>query len=269
MARTTKNGIRNGSLLDQAEPVPVAVEAPPQMAMQQIDVPNNPAELLTLAVKQNLDVEKLGRLMELQERWNQQQAKAAFFAALAHFQSIVPRIPRRKQVKFEGRSGGTTDYFYAPLGDIDEVIRPAMLECGLSKRWEIEDLEDRISVTCIISHSLGHSEKTPMSAMADNSGSKNVVQARGSTVAYLQRYTLIGALGIATADQDIDARLGSLGAGERITKDQFLTIQSLIDETNANRDVFCQFFNIDNIDDLPASQYSRAVKKLEEKRDRR
>jgi hypothetical protein len=37
--------------------------------------------------------------------------------------------------------------------------------------------------------------------------SKNPIQARGSAIDYMKRYTLIGALGITTADTDIDGRL--------------------------------------------------------------
>ena len=47
-----------------------------------------------------------------------------------------------------------------------------------------------------------------MSAPADSSGSKNPVQQIGSTMTYLQRYTLIGALGLTTADKDDDGRQG-------------------------------------------------------------
>jgi hypothetical protein len=46
-----------------------------------------------------------------------------------------------------------------------------------------------------------------MSAAADTTGSKNPIQARGSAIEYLKRYTLIGSLGLSTADSDIDGRL--------------------------------------------------------------
>lgn len=59
---------------------------------------------------------------------------------------------------------------------------------------------------CIISHVDGHDESTTMSAEADTSGNKNAIQSRGSSVTYLQRYTLIGALGISTADEDVDGQ---------------------------------------------------------------
>ena len=70
-----------------------------------------------------------------------------------------------------------------------------------------QDHTNGITVTCIVSHLDGHSESTTMSASADKTGGKNEVQAIGSTVTYLQRYTLIGSLGITTADDDMDARI--------------------------------------------------------------
>ncbi len=49
-----------------------------------------------------------------------------------------------------------------------------------------------------------------MSAGKDASGSKNDIQQKGSTQTYLQRYTLIGALGLSTADEDVDGNDGRI-----------------------------------------------------------
>ena len=43
-----------------------------------------------------------------------------------------------------------------------------------------------------------------MTADKDTSGNKNSIQSIGSTRTYLQRYTLIGALGLSTAEDDTD-----------------------------------------------------------------
>lgn len=170
-------------------------------------VATTPAHLLELAVSKDLDIEKLTKLVELQNQWNAEQNRKAFFQALANFQSICPDIRKTKQVSFETRNGGPTEYFFAPLGDIDRQIRDPLEKCGLTKRWETHDDKDIIKVTCIITHVDGHSERTSMTATPDNSGGKNAIQARGSAITYMKRYTLIDALGISTADMDIDGRL--------------------------------------------------------------
>ena len=49
-------------------------------------------------------------------------------------------------------------------------------------------------MTCVVSHRLGHSEENTLTAGRDESGNKNNIQAVGSTITYLQRYTLKAAL---------------------------------------------------------------------------
>jgi hypothetical protein len=163
----------------------------------------NPGQLLTLAVNQNLDIEKLERLMDLQNRWETEQNRKSFFEALAKFQSEVPEIRKNKKVKFETQKG-TTDYNYAPLADVIRQIKDTCKDCGLSYRWEISDTKEEIKVTCLVTHVNGHTEKTTMTASPDDSGSKNKIQSRGSAIEYLKRYTLIGALGLSTTDSDVD-----------------------------------------------------------------
>jgi len=140
--------------------------------------------------------------MDLQERWQANQARKLFFEAFTNFQAQCPDLRKTKEVAFN-----QTKYSYAPLSDITRQISKVLKANELSYRWEIEDNQTEIKVTCLVSHIEGHTEKTTMTANPDTSGAKNAIQARGSAIEYLKRYTLIGALGISTADSDIDGRL--------------------------------------------------------------
>jgi len=153
-----------------------------------------PETLLDYAVKNGADPDQLSKLMDLKERHDKNLAKEAFLQALGKFQAQCPVIEKSKQGH---------NYKYATLGAITTQIQPLLTECGLTYRFE-QDHTNGIEVSCVITHVLGHSERTTMSAEADKSGSKNAVQAVGSTVMYLQRYTLVGSLGITTADTDTD-----------------------------------------------------------------
>lgn len=159
----------------------------------------NPSELLTLAVDKDLDIEKLGKLMQLQKEWAADQSRKAFFLSLAKFQSEVPEIRKSKSVAFN-----EVKYNYAPLSDVVRQIKDTCRECGLSYRWEIQDDKEIIKVTCLVTHVDGHTEQTTMTASPDDSGKKNKIQQRGSSIEYLKRYTLIGALGLSTTDSDVD-----------------------------------------------------------------
>lgn len=162
---------------------------------------STPNALIKLAIDKNVDIDKLEKLMQMQERWQANEAHKQFLEAMSKFQNECPPLMKSKKVAF-----GNTKYNYAPLGEIFATIKDKLRQCGLSYRWEMNDENGSILCTCIISHTSGHSEKTTMSANKDSSGGKNEIQQRGSTITYLQRYTLIGALGISTADEDNDGQ---------------------------------------------------------------
>lgn len=169
--------------------------------------PATPDQLLALAVDKDLDIDKLAKLMELQDRYNKEQARKAFFRALAAFQSECPEIRKTKGGADLGHQGKPS-YFYAPLGDIDRQIKGPLKKFGLTKKWEFGVTEkNEILCTFIATHIDGHSESTTLTGPPDDSGKKNPLQANNSAVSYLMRYTLIAGLGITTADQDIDGRM--------------------------------------------------------------
>ncbi len=152
--------------------------------------------IITLASTDgNIDADKLMKLLEVNERYEANEAKKAYVKAMAEFLSESPKIIKQK-------NGHNCKY--ASLADIVFVIAPLLSKHGLSHSWVTDTADKEIKVTCKITHVLGHSETTCLSAGPDTSGSKNAIQAIGSTITYLQRYTLKAALGLAEADQDDD-----------------------------------------------------------------
>lgn len=214
---------------------------------------STPSDLLKLAIESGADLEKMERLMDLQERYNNEQARRSFLEAFSKFQSVVPSIKKRKKGH---------NYMYAPLSDIAEQIKTPLYECGLSYRFEqAQSSSGAIQITCLVSHVDGYTERNAMTSLADNTGSKNGIQSIGSTVSYLQRYTLIGALGLTTADEDIDGRLID---GDFISDEQLAELESYV-STMANRDKFLGHFKIVELRDLPASKYVSAMALLKKK----
>lgn len=175
----------------------------------ELTVQNNPPQLLAMAIQKGVDMAQLEKLMDLQERWEAKQAKKAFLDAISKFQTIVPVLSKGKTAKVQTKTGGSFSYKYADLGSIAEAIKKPLNECGLSYRWEFQEANQIMKVTCFISHRDGHTESTSMEAGKDESGAKNAIQQKGSTQTYLQRYTLIGALGLSTADGDNDGKNGT------------------------------------------------------------
>lgn len=216
----------------------------------------NPMTLLEMAIDKGADIDQLEKLMALQERYDAKQAKSSFLHAMTEFQSIVPRITKNK----DGHNCK-----YAPLSDIVEQIKSSLSGCGLSYRFEQEHAEE-IKVTCVVSHIDGHSEKTTMQARPDDSGKKNQVQSIGSTVTYLQRYTMIGALGITTADSDMDGRLPS-PVVNLINSEQALELDVLLDDSEAEfkgfKAGFLNYWSINDVSEVHENNFDRAKTEIQ------
>jgi len=162
-----------------------------------------PMSLVQMAVEQNADLDKLERLMVMQEKWEANEARKAYNKAIAKFRSECPTIEKNKEVDYTGQKG-RTHYKHADLAGALSQIQPLMSECGLSHSWKSTQSEGLMTITCTITHVMGHSESTTMSGPYDPSGGKNSIQAIGSATTYLQRYSLFSILGLAAAENDDD-----------------------------------------------------------------
>ena len=159
------------------------------------------------AMDPQFDVAKLQALLAVKKEWEDDEARKAFVVALNAFKADPPQVLKEAAVAFETKQGGKTGYKHAALDKASEIIGSALAKHGISHRWNVEQAE-KVKVTCILTHTLGHSESVTMEASLDTSGSKNNIQALGSTVSYLQRYTLFAASGIAPKNVDDDGRGG-------------------------------------------------------------
>lgn len=180
------------------------------------------------AMDPTFDVAKLEQLLAVKERWEANEARKAFVVALGNFKANPPEILKNKKVAFDGQKG-RTEYDHATLDQVSLKIGTALSGHGLSHRWKVEQLDGgAIKVTCVLTHALGHSEEVSMQAGADQSGSKNNIQAIGSTVTYLQRYTLLAATGTAVKGQDNDGA-GTASMDEGAAADHLAAIDAASD----------------------------------------
>lgn len=169
-----------------------AIATAPQMA--------GPMAAAIQALQAGMTIEQMQGLMGLQKDWEANEARKAYVADMAAFKLHPPVILKTKEVSFSG-----THYMHATLGGVTEAIVAALAEHGFSHSWNTEQKTDgQIYITCRLTHRLGHSEVTGLTAGADQSGKKNSIQAMASTVTYLQRYTLLAACGLATMDMGDD-----------------------------------------------------------------
>lgn len=224
-----------------------------------------PMGMIERAVSSGAGLEVIEKLMGLHERWEASMARKAFDQAMADAKAEIPVILKNRTVDFTSTKG-RTNYQYEDLGEIARTVDPILSKHGLSYRFRTTSATNEpVTVTCIVSHRLGHSEENTLHAGRDDSGNKNAIQGIGSTITFLQRYTLKAALGLA-ASKDDDG--GKSDAGEVINADQLAELQRIADEVGADIPKFCKYLKIDSLADITAKGFANAKAALEAKRGR-
>lgn len=223
--------------------------------------PITPMEMIDRAIQSGASIEALERLMALQERWEAGQGRKAYDAAISAAKAEIPPILKNREVDFTSQKG-RTNYRHEDMAQIAATIDPILSQHGLSYRFRTMQTEGAVSVTCIVSHRDGYSEETTLSGAPDQSGNKNSIQAVGSTVTYLQRYTLKSALGLA-ASQDDDAK--GAASTKMINADQFMALQGLVEESGADVPKLLQFLRAETLEELTLHQFDTAMAALRKK----
>jgi hypothetical protein len=151
--------------------------------------------------RQDFDIEKIQRLLDVKDRWEAKEAKRAFDAAFSAFKAEAVTILKGRKVT-DGPLKGKS---YAELHDVVNAVTPALSKHGLSSSWKLTmDEKDWMQVTCYLRHVNGHEESVSMGGPPDAGGAKNAIQARASTKTYLERYTLKAITGLSEQMDDDD-----------------------------------------------------------------
>lgn len=178
--------------------------------------PNRILSLVEYAVRDKRSMDEITRLTDLYMKLMEMQSQRQFIKAKSEFQKLCPPIYKRGKavMEFESKNGDKKrkENAFPELSEICKVINPICNEVGLTYDWEPIQDEKGIEVTCVISHVGGYSKRVRLKALPDNTGGKNAIQAVGSTMSYLERYTVLAAFGIAAQGMDDDAN-GTAGAG--------------------------------------------------------
>lgn len=182
-----------------------------------------------LAANPDVDVVKLEKIIELQERILRHNAKSAFDAAFSRMQADLPQISERGKIIVNRTIRST----YAQLEDIHTACKPVMQAHGFAIRHRTEWPADKpgvIRIVGILSHEDGHSEESAFEAPMDRSEYRTDIQSMGSTVTYGRRYTTIDLLNISTKGADNDGATAGRPAPPDGYDDWSLDLSATADE---------------------------------------
>lgn len=216
----------------------------------------------------SVDLQKMSQLLDMQERIFDRQARAAFAKSFAKMQPELPVITERGRIEVKDKRDDNRviqSTKYALWEDINEAIAPVLAKNGFGLNFRVGTADDgKILVTGILRHKEGHQEETTLSLPHDSTGSKNAVQAVGSSVSYGKRYTAGLLLNFTSRGEDDDGRRA--GESSTISEAQYVQLGDLMREVKQDVERFCRHFGIESVGDLPAARFAEAVAALNAKK---
>ena len=239
------------------------IEAP----VSQLPVQSETAAVLGMiervARDPSVNMDKMLQLMSWRKEMITDQRRAEFDEAMSGAKAEIPVISKNREVDFTSQKG-RTHYKYEDLAEIARVVSPILAKHGLSYRYRVtSNVNEPVTVTCIVSHRAGHFEEVTLIGGRDDTGGKNAIQQVASTLTYLQRMTLKAALGLAASEDD-DGKASE--ASDTITLEQVEELVALADEVGADKEAFCRYFKVDGFAHITTKDFPRAVAALNKKR---
>jgi hypothetical protein len=221
------------------------------------------------------NIEMLREATALAKELDAIAARKAFDNAMADAKAEIPTIKRNRLVDAGEKNGKAgPKYRFEDLAEIAQTVDPILSRHGLSYRYRVASpINQPVTVTCVVSHRAGHFEETTLTAGRDDGPGRNAIQQVGSTITYLQRYTLKAALGLAVS-HDEDGRTIEQAELEdyappagSITQQQVDFIREALEAKGAATTAFLQWAagkgmfagRKQRLEELPAQHYAASV----------
>lgn len=211
----------------------------------------------------SVDMDKMERLLQMQERVLARNAEQDFNRAMTEAQSSMRAVAADS-------NNPQTKSRYASYAALDRAVRPIYTAHGFALSFDTADgaPDQYVRVVCHVSHRNGYSRTYHVDMPADGKGAKGgdvmtKTHAVGAGMSYGQRYLLKLIFNIAVGeDTDGNAPVSK----EPITDEQATKITDLVAETKSNISIFLKWIGAESISDIPAHKFAAAVAGLEAKK---
>lgn len=229
-----------------------------QLVPQQTAEIMTPMAMIDRALTSGASPETLGKLMDLQERWEASQAKKNFEEAMQKAQAEMRPV-------LLNASNDQTRSRYATYEALDSAIRPIYTRHGFTLSFNMADcpLEGHVRIVCEVACG-GHSTFPHIDMPADGKGAKGgdvmtKTHATGAAITYGRRYLLGMIFNITTTkDDDGNSASGNPDLALPITADQFIELRDLLEQSGSNETAMLGYVKAEKIEDMNLAQYAKA-----------
>jgi len=216
-------------------------------------VAREPAAMIQMALSQGQDLDKLEKLLELQIRYEENEAKKAYHKAMANFKANLPVVLKdKKNEQYKS--------MYVSESALLNTINPELSKHGLSANFSFPESSEAkvLRVGCTITHEQGYGETVILPGPIDTSGAKNPLQQVKSTVTYLRKATFEAITGVASSDSNGDDDGNSAGGGF-VDEKQLKQISDMINSKNVDVVQFLGYMGVEATDEIPAKDFTKAM----------
>lgn len=213
----------------------------------------------------SIDIDKMERLLAMQERIVSRDAEVAFNTAMTAAQAQMTRVSA-------DAVNPQTHSNYASYAQLDRALRPLYTRHGFSLSFGESDAPrpDMVRVTCTVSHIQGHSRVYHADMPADGKGAKGgdvmtKTHAVGAAKQYGMRYLIKGIFNVAVGENDKDGNHEDQDV-PLVTESQVADLNALITEVDANKANLLKYLKVNSLGEIYAKNYSYVVSLVEKKR---
>lgn len=218
------------------------------------------------AVNPEVDIDKMERLMNMQERMMDRNAETEFNIAMSNAQNEVGFINADLE-------NGQTHSKYASYAQMDRALRPVYTKNGfaLSFNSKPSEKENILTVLCYVTHKAGHSREYVIDMPSDGKGAKGgdvmtKTHATGAASSYGMRYLLKMIFNVAIGEEDTDGN-ATVEPVNYISDIQVNKLDSKIREHDVNMKAFLNWMNkelkIKSIETIPENFYKYVDEKID------
>lgn len=213
-----------------------------------------PAEMIMAAVSGQADLEKVEKLLELQERWEANEARKQFAKSFAIAQAnILPVV----KTKFNNQTKSN----YADLADIIETAQPIYTKEGFSVTFNEGDCpkEGHARVLADVLHCKGHKEQYRLDIPLDGAGIKGnanmtAIHGKASSVSYGKKYLMCMIWNIPTQDND-----GQSTSAKNLGDKELHSIRDLLISKELTEAGLAKYMGVEKLENIKADDYMKAL----------
>lgn len=215
-----------------------------------------------------VDVTKMRELVAMHRELLSEQRKTEFHIGLAEMANDMPAINRRGKIIIKDKQTGQViqETRFARWEDLHRAVTPTLVKHGFALTHRTEMVESgKLRVISTLARN-GHERETMFDLPYDTTGSKNNVQAIGSSSSYGKRYNTIMLLNIRTEGEDNDAATADIE--ETITTEQatalIMSINDIVGEEAGKALVqrLCEGFGIKKLTDMRPADLPKAEQRI-------